>query len=208
MYPDVYLWTSYPLSCALQILYDQALAHIVHVRTDEPRHSSLNYSLILLAHFLLIEITAMLERIANYGQTGNARVLMPTIMDPLQLSVVARKGTLPYFGPGIKFEENSGPLAINFVGDHWPTNMMTKSPLMASLASIKFHYGKTFSQVRHISISFADNIAACYRRIVSPEPCPRRSADNNHAVYRQNADSTKNINRRFRRYLPILLSVH
>lgn len=137
------------MACALRILYDQALAHIVHVRTDEPRHSSLDYSLILLTHFLLIEITAMFERIANYGQTGNARVLMPTIMDPLQLTVVARKGMLPYFGPSIKFNENNGPLSITFTADHWPTNLLTKSPLMASLASIKFHYGKAYCQVRH-----------------------------------------------------------
>lgn len=128
------------------MLYEQAIAQIAHLRPDELSFS-VDYSLILVSHFQLIELTALFERIANYGQTGNARVLMPSIMDPLQLTVVARRGFLPYFGESIRFDEGPGPLAIRFVGQNWPFNRETRAPLMASLASVKFHYGKEFAEV-------------------------------------------------------------
>ena len=128
------------------MLYEQAIAQIAHLRPDELSFS-VDYSLILVSHFQLIELTALFERIANYGQTGNARVLMPSIMDPLQLTVVARRGFLPYFGDSICFDEGPGPLAIRFVGQNWPFNRETRAPLMASLASVKFHYGKEFAEV-------------------------------------------------------------
>lgn len=165
VYPNIYLWTSFPLACALKVLHSQATLHIAHLRSNEPQHAALDYSRILIAHFFLIEITAMFERISVFGQTGNARVLNPTIMDPLQLTVVARKGMLPYFGNAISFHDGTGPLTIRFSGSHWPFDPQTKSPLMSSLASLKFHYGQPFSEVSLVFI--ADNFLVRYRGLAT-----------------------------------------
>lgn len=94
----------------------------------------------------------MLERTANFGQTGNARVFNVTLMDQLLLSTVARRGTLPYLGPMIQLNECDGPLAFVVDIDRWPLDPFTSEPLSSALASLVFHYGTPLAAVSTLII--------------------------------------------------------
>lgn len=140
------------MASALEVLYEQsALLHQQMMARTEIE-GRLDYKLLHMQHFFLVEATAMFERVANFGQTGNARVMNTTLMDPFLLSAPARKGTLPFLGPNIKFNQTTGPLSFRIDVDRWPSYPGTMVPMTSSHAAFLFHYGKPFAEVSSSTI--------------------------------------------------------
>lgn len=110
--------------------------------------TSLDISRVTLECFFTVELIAMFERIAHFGQTGNARVLNRTLMDRFLLTVVVRRGMLPYLGEHIKlYGDRGGTLSLKVAMENWPTTGQRHSPLVSSVASIAYHHGQKFANV-------------------------------------------------------------
>lgn len=146
----MYLWTSYPLASALEVLYEQGLRARHDMLAKTADEGNVDYTILTMEYFYQVELTAMLERVANFGQTGNACVLTTRLMDPFCLSIVARKGTLPWLGPNVLFNQFSGQLSLSLSlsADAWPQDQTTGQFLDSSYASLSFHYGSNFAEVR------------------------------------------------------------
>ncbi|KAI0683652.1 hypothetical protein BC835DRAFT_1310967 [Cytidiella melzeri] len=137
-YPNLYLWTSYPIASAMEALFRQmssAIADIpppgAHLDLDDDDENARAQQAVLadlsMKHCYLVEMTAMLERCANYGQTGNVRVITRTLMDYFGLSAVILRGSLPY------------------LNNLWPRDKFNQL-LTSANASINFHYGQKMSE--------------------------------------------------------------
>ncbi|KAI0682677.1 hypothetical protein BC835DRAFT_1424143 [Cytidiella melzeri] len=155
-YPNLYLWTSYPIASAMEALFRQmrsAIADIpppgAHQDLDDDDENARAQQAVLadlsMKHCYLIEMTAMLERSANYGQTGNVRVITRTLMDYFGLSAVILRGSLPYLNNLVNFgiQDKRPVVVINLT--QWPRDKF-KQLLTSASASIQFHYGPKMSE--------------------------------------------------------------
>ncbi|KAI0693167.1 hypothetical protein BC835DRAFT_1416090 [Cytidiella melzeri] len=155
-YPNLYLWTSYPIASAMEALFRQmrsAIADIpppgAHQDLDDDDENARAQQAVLadlsMKHCYLVEMTAMLERCANYGQTGNVRVITRTLMDYFGLSAVILRGSLPYLNNLVNFgiQDKRSVVVINLT--QWPRDKF-KQLLTSASASIQFHYGPKMSE--------------------------------------------------------------
>jgi hypothetical protein len=95
-----------------------------------------------------LELIAMLERVSNYGQTGNVKVIARRSMDQFYLSAVVLHGSLPYMSNAVKFVNKNNVVEVTIDMNPWPQDPMTRAPVLASFASIKYHYNLTAANVR------------------------------------------------------------
>ncbi|KAI0683852.1 hypothetical protein BC835DRAFT_1310846 [Cytidiella melzeri] len=155
-YPNLYLWTSYPIASAMEALFRQmssAIADIpppgAHLDLDDDDENARAQQAVLadlsMKHCYLVEMTAMLERCANYGQTGNVRVITRTLMDYFGLSAVILRGSLPYLNNLVNFGtlDKRPVLVMNLT--KWPRDKFNQL-LTSANASINFHYGQKMSE--------------------------------------------------------------
>lgn len=141
------LWTSYPISVAIKNVYD-------HYKKDTnlPAVPTKCYDL---------ELISSMERAASFGQTGNARVVIKKVMDPLYLSLSIMQGRMPSFSGIVSLKRAHGTFAVD--ASKWPTDKHG-TPLLASSAAIKFHYNADMCDVGHhinrlrLCSSLSDNL--------------------------------------------------
>ncbi|KAI0682105.1 hypothetical protein BC835DRAFT_1311659 [Cytidiella melzeri] len=155
-YPNLYLWTSYPIASAMEALFRQMRSAIADIPPpgahqdldDDDEHARAQQAVLAdlsMKHCYLVEMTAMLERCANYGQTGNVRVITRTLMDYFGLSAVILRGSLPYLNNLVNFgiQDKRSVVVINLT--QWPRDKF-KQLLTSASASIQFHYGPKMSE--------------------------------------------------------------
>ena len=94
-----------------------------------------------------LEAIAMFERVNNYGQTGNVKVISRRLMDPFYLSAIILKGALPFTHDAIRFVRKKGKFEAVINMQYWPQDPNTHAPFLSSLAGIKYHYNATEAKV-------------------------------------------------------------
>ena len=148
-YPNVYLWTSYPLACVQRLLYKQTMRYRrTRGHADEDQdHYGVDVAGTGTARCYHLELVTMLERLANYGQTGNVRVITRRLMDMFHMSTVILRGSLPYLGGHILLDVHSNVPTIEITLEDWPCDEKTTFPLISSFAALRYYYGKDYSDV-------------------------------------------------------------
>jgi hypothetical protein len=165
VFPAAYIWTSYPIASILECLKPQVddlgkmlvsktINNTLGVQSSEgSTHASFSLS-------YTVEVIAMLERVANYGQTGNVRVFCRRLMDQFLLSASPRFGAMPMWSNAFSITRNrTGQLRLKFPFQHWPVDEITFQPLTASDAALRFHYNPSFAEV---SISTLIMVNSCF----------------------------------------------
>ena len=152
----MFLWTSYPISVATDLLWQQ-LMPVVQAHLDDQGNSK-NVTNMSLESTHLIELLSAYERVANYGQTGNARVLAKAAMDPLRLAHSVLYGGLPMISDMVRFEkitDKDGQRVKVTMIDRKKWAMDYRSdyvPASSSYAAIKFRYSEEFANVSFDSL--------------------------------------------------------
>jgi hypothetical protein len=131
VYPDVYKWTAYPITCWLETIWRQ----FEQLRAEKKRIPP-----------YVVETLAMLERTLNFSQTGNTKVLCKKMMDYFGLSLGLIQDGCPMLRSDIiTFDENEETVSILHV--KWPTKPKTTEPLVASMKSHTLNYGHSHFEV-------------------------------------------------------------
>ncbi len=99
-----------------------------------------------------LEIIAVMERALCFAHTGNVRVLSRTIMDPLWVSMGIVYDGAPCIAPILQTSGSSRPPSFSIEARQWPIHKSESRHLMASQASIKYHFGQAQSNVCHSSV--------------------------------------------------------
>jgi hypothetical protein len=134
VFPDIYQWTSYGLTCMLEKMWNQALPNLHDQIPLEP---------------YTIELVSSLERALNFGHTGNTQVLT-SLMKPLFLSRAILDHGLPCLS-GIVRTGNSLNDPVTIVNQDWPVHPKTHLPLMSSKRSHEINYGKSVMYVSTVA---------------------------------------------------------
>lgn len=93
-----------------------------------------------------LELTSILERIVNYGHTGNAAVIATTLMNPLWVGMSLPEHGTPTFNTLFEMGETATDPA--YITDTlWPRNALTKAPYTASKRSQILNYGQNHWEV-------------------------------------------------------------
>ena len=132
-FPAIYSWTTYPLTCVLEKLYEEATA-----MEREPNPS-------------LVELTAVVERSINYMHTGNAAVISTSVMNPLWIGLSVIYDGLPCFNGTILNIRNPSHGIVNF--GQWPFDERNQRPKTASKSGLLHNYGPA---VFNVSFLFID----------------------------------------------------
>lgn len=96
----------------------------------------------------LIEVASFLERVANYAQTGNARVLVKHTMDPFFLAHSVLNSGLPMWTELISPRFNLEYTSLDVNEAMWPMEKKAPHvPASSAWAAINFHYNKQYADV-------------------------------------------------------------
>lgn len=151
IYPNLYLWTTYPLTVVLEDVYEaerrgKVLREDRNVlRKDKPDPVALN-----------LELAAVLERALNFGHTGNTRTILKSVMEPLWLSQGILSTGYPSLNPDI-VRPSSNSNAVVISSQNWPRREADNTPISAAFRAIEVHFGRTSALVRLLP-SFAQNL--------------------------------------------------
>jgi hypothetical protein len=119
----IYNWTSYPLTCLLERVWDMCEQSLRVQKHPRPT---------------FVELCASLERALNFMHTGNAAVITTTLMNPLWIGLAIVQDGLPCLNtrhiPAV-----SSTLMI--IDADWPHNDKHQ-PMSASKGSQLRHYGE------------------------------------------------------------------
>jgi len=134
----MYKWVTYPLTALLDSIWQKA-------NTDgQPKRNSIDaYTL---------EVVACAERALNYLHTGNPRVILRTVMNPLWIGEAIIHDGLPCFNPEIVVVRRGHPVKVFLT--NWPCGgalgMHGALPYSAARSVVEFNYGQ---MDYHVSIS-------------------------------------------------------
>jgi hypothetical protein len=124
VYPSIYKWTAYPVTCWLEAIWKQEKGNILKRKAVSP---------------YVVEFTSMLERSLNFSQTGNAKVLTKSIMDQVGLSLGLVRDGMPVLRSGLVIFDKT--LEAVVVRDaEWPVNARKQQPMVASVKSHTINY--------------------------------------------------------------------
>ncbi|KAI1783804.1 hypothetical protein LXA43DRAFT_1102094 [Ganoderma leucocontextum] len=147
VYPNVYLWTSYPIVTLLKSFWTFYAQPSLQTRYEDipglnsrsVRNSSVQRLSETPDHYVL-EMIAVLERLLNFCHTGLAKALTHTLMKRLWPTRAVLDGYYPFFWPGLSFS-SAAPTRPVLNLARWPLDIKTGKPLCASLRSQEFTYG-------------------------------------------------------------------
>lgn len=127
VYPNIYNWTTYPITVLLERLWN----------TYRP-----NASVVVPINPFAVELCAVLERALNYAHTGHARVIATGLMNPLFVGMsLIDHGTVT-FSNSVSLGERNGKCPTIIETLH-PRRSRTKAPITCSQAAIKFAYSES-----------------------------------------------------------------
>ncbi|KAH0825814.1 hypothetical protein J3R83DRAFT_2257 [Lanmaoa asiatica] len=95
-----------------------------------------------------VEIAAMFERVLNFAHTGNAKVLIRTLMDRSWLSLGCIADGLPCISDNFTVHQPLDSKEFQLVTDKWPIGGETRRPLIASKRVQQLTYGQKHYDVR------------------------------------------------------------
>jgi hypothetical protein len=140
MFPEIFLWTAFPVTKSMDILYKECKAQVDHTSTNWPLSAD------------CIELMSILERLKHYNETGNPRTLpYSALQADTQGSYkhLLRTGW-PYLGNMIRIVHptTNGLSELKIVMDLLPWNPKKQAIALSAAASVRFHYGPTAEKVR------------------------------------------------------------
>ncbi|KAM5542550.1 hypothetical protein V8D89_004009 [Ganoderma adspersum] len=147
LFPNIYLWTLYPIVTLLKSFWTFYAQPSLQTRYEDipgfgPR-SAQNSAVQRLSeapdHYAL-EMIAVLERLLNFCHTGLAKVLTHSLMSRLWPTRAILEGYFPFFWGGLSFTSRNATRPILNLA-RWPLDVKTGKPLCASLRSQEFTYG-------------------------------------------------------------------
>lgn len=130
-YPNVYLWTSYPIALAIDRIWE---------------HSRTFFMGKTLPHPIYVELCAVAERALNYLHTGNAKVIATSVMNPLWIGQAIVKDGIPCFNPRI-IHLTRGEL-LDTQLQRWPWDELRQQPRSASRKTQLVMWNEGLSKVR------------------------------------------------------------
>jgi hypothetical protein len=119
----IYTWTTYPLTCLLELVWKSAQHSKQAVGHPKPT---------------LVELCACVERALNYMHTGNAAVISTTLMNPLWIGMSIVQDGLPCLNHTIIPAQSRTCMVIDY---KWPHNDKLQ-PKSASRVSQIRNYGE------------------------------------------------------------------
>ena len=128
-FPAIYNWTSFPLTCAIESIFEQAMSNNIISKKDP----------------LLVEICSVAERALNYMHTGNAAVIATSVMNPMWIGRAIIQDGLPCFNPKYVMTGNGTRIKVN--AEVWPFNKKKHQPLSSSKRSQVLTYGEQYFNV-------------------------------------------------------------
>lgn len=128
-FPAIYNWTSYPLTCAIESIFEEAMSNNTKSKKDP----------------LLVEICSVAERALNYMHTGNAAVIATSVMNPMWIGRAIIQDGLPCFNPNYVMTGNGTRIKVN--AEAWPFNKKKHQPLSSSKRSQVLTYGEQYFNV-------------------------------------------------------------
>lgn len=126
----MYSWTTYPLTTLLEDVFNVEKTK----KAQEKEPSALN-----------LELTAALERSLNFAHTGNTRVLIKSVMEPLWMSLGILTDGFPALNPDMVHLESDGTVIVSSI--NWPRRSSDNTPISVASRAIEFSFGKGFSLV-------------------------------------------------------------
>ena len=128
-FPAIYNWTTYPLTCLIECIFEQALTSNDNLKNDP----------------LLVEICLVTERALNYMHTGNAAVIATSVMNPLWIGLAIIQDGQPSFNPNYLVTAHG--TRVKVVPEVWPYNKKRHQPLSSSRRSQVLTYGEAYFNV-------------------------------------------------------------
>jgi hypothetical protein len=129
-FPEVYNWTTYPLTVLLEQMYSQSKSRLAtHNMKDT----------------MLVELCSVAERALNYMHTGNAAVIATSVMNPLWIGRAIIQDGMPCINPKYMNIGLSSQLVI--YAEQWPYNNSKYLPLTCSNRAQTLTYGETHFKV-------------------------------------------------------------
>jgi hypothetical protein len=125
-FPQIYNWTSYPLTCAIESLFQQASSNNAISKKDP----------------FLVEICSVAERALNYLHTGNAAVIATSVMNPLWIGRALIQDGLPCLNP--RYVVTSHGSRLKPLPETWPYNKKKHQPLSSSKRAQVLTYGESY----------------------------------------------------------------
>jgi hypothetical protein len=96
---------------------------------------------------LNVELCAVLERALNFMHSGNIKVIVPTIMNPMWISKALIQDGMPCLNPSIvRFYSDSWELCMKEIKYH----MFARNPSSAAKCVILYNYGPCVYQVSNL----------------------------------------------------------
>ncbi|KAI0337422.1 hypothetical protein BDW22DRAFT_1433298 [Trametopsis cervina] len=150
VFPNMYLWTSYPLACAMDVIWSMLVDYVTR-SVYPPANTPERPPPPPLSCCYLIEMMSFLERVANYGQTGNARVLVRTAMDPFYLALSVLHTAMPMWSNLVSIRPAPDQKRIISIREaYWPIELHSQyTPASSAFATIKYCYGLEYAQQYH-----------------------------------------------------------
>ena len=124
-YPDIFLWTTYPLTTLLKYFHQKKTRMAADAMADAP----------------MVELCAAVERALNYMHTGHGKAITTTLMNPLWLGRAVIEDGLPCINP-VFFQIQDG-MRFRFALEKWPMDGHKLIPASASKAVQVMNYGET-----------------------------------------------------------------
>src|SRR5262245_29096789 len=137
MYPNMYLYNAYGLACLQHRIWTMEKSAMEKEQLPDPYH---------------VEVMAMLERAMAYMFTGDARVIVKSLMGPYGLKHSLVELGLPAITLDIAFDEQlATPIALKRA--NWPL-VGRQEPAVASRRSQLLNYGEDHCKVSFNHISY------------------------------------------------------
>jgi hypothetical protein len=129
-FPQVYNWTTYPLTVLLEQMYSQSKSRLAtHNMKDT----------------MVVELCSVAERALNYMHTGNVAVIATRVMNPLWIGRAIIQDGIPCINPKYVNIGLSSQLVI--YAEQWPYNNSKYQPLTCSNRAQTLTYGDTHFRV-------------------------------------------------------------
>lgn len=139
VFPSIYNVTTFPLTCALEIIYGQVSDEWEEGKTPCPP--------------VKVELISCIERSLNYGHTGNTKVIASALMNRLWVGLSLLRHGLPMFSPACSFAPNSVSIDVS----RYPLHETTRVPYTASDRSQLIMFGPQ----QHLVSTFVAPLVLC-----------------------------------------------
>ncbi|KAI1782287.1 hypothetical protein LXA43DRAFT_1068984 [Ganoderma leucocontextum] len=145
IFPDIYLWASYPLTSFLTSLWHNRIRGPLRAGMDSwSRAAPLSEGDVPLTVRIepqYVDLIALVERGINFCHTGAARVLSKSAGNPLWFTRALLDGFLPMFSP------TAGRVFPDLPIGSWPVDPRTGQPVHAAERALTLSYGNDLFQL-------------------------------------------------------------